>query len=101
MRWYDAATVRELSGEEAKIITDRVLASSDSARELAAADRDRLRDAMADALYSVFAGHDLAAGSRPGTLRDACIRAVETAAVAIIGPDGAREITSILGRDLG
>ena len=97
--WFDVTTVRQLSREEATIITDRVL--SLTAFGLAAEDRERLQVAVAAALYGVFATSELDSRSQPGLLRAECARAVETAAAAIVGGDRARQIAMAFERDIG
>lgn len=100
IRWYDAASVRDLSREEARIIAQRVLSGFAGARDLDSGRLDELRTAITGALFGVFASHELGVASRPGTFLSECVRAVEQAAAEIIGSDRAREISSILERDL-
>lgn len=97
--WYDVTTVRQLSREEATVITDRLL--SVTAFGLAAESRERLHDAVTAALYGVFATHELDSRSQRALLRVDCVRAVEDAAAAIVGGDRARQIASAFERDVG
>jgi len=100
VRWYGAATVHELSRDESEVIARRVTPAVARGRGLGRAAGDQLASAVSDALYRCFTAHTLGAGAPPGALRTECSRAVEDAARALIGEDGARELVAALWEDL-
>lgn len=99
-RWYGSATVRELSREEARIITGRVVPGFASAHRLSTDETERLRAVVAEALYAYFHAHMLGAGAPAGALRAECVEQVATAATAVIGAERARDLASRLAADL-
>lgn len=99
-RWYGASTVGELSREEAKVITDRVLPGFVASHHLTREQADRLVVVVTDELYACFRAHTLGAGAPPGSLRGVCTEAVATAAAAIVGGDRARDLAALVDADL-
>ncbi len=99
-RWYGSSTVRELSREEAKIISGRVLPDFALSHHLTPEDTERLSAAVADALYACFRAHTLGAGTPKGALRAGCSAQVAAAATGIVGAEAARELAASIEADL-
>ena len=79
-KWYDVASVFELSAVEADVIARRVVgtfaASTLLARDVAA----RLQIAVAAALQRCFTDRDASPDDRPGAFRNDCLEAAAEAA---------------------
>ena len=99
-RWYGPAQVSELSREEAGVIARRIVPPFARSQALSTETRDRVRDAVANALYACFTAHTLGAGAPPGELRAACSDAVRDAIADLVGPDAADRLVVELWADL-
>lgn len=100
VRWHAFDEVRDLSREEAEIITRRVTSAFRHSRVLSTSDAIRLEHGVAEALYRCFGANELGPSDAPGTLRSVCCDAAEEAVRAIVGDDAAREYASLLAKDL-
>ncbi len=103
-RWYDRASVGELSRIEAETIAERVVtrfAASElappHARDTAAA---ALRDAIARSLHAAFVNTTLGAGPSAMGFRAQCVTDAVATITPLVGEDGAREIGRLLGDDM-
>jgi len=101
LRWHRGSGVRELSWEEAQVIARRVVPPFGRRHRLRRSLAERLLDVVAAALYECFIGHPLAEASAAAALRDACSRAVEQAARALVGDELARELSDALWTEPG
>ncbi len=101
VRWHGALDVRDLSREEADVIARRVVPAFARAHGIAGSSEVLLTTIVRDTLYACFSAHELRADSSPGALRAECSRAVQDAAVPMLGVAPARELGAALWTDLG
>ncbi len=99
-RWYGPARVNELSREEVDVIARRVVPPFARSQALSTAVQDRVREAVANALYACFTAHTLGAGAPPGELHGACSNAVREAVRDLVGPHAADRLVATLWLDL-
>jgi hypothetical protein len=99
-RWYDIASVGDLSRVEASVIADRIVPSFALARKLSPDQLERVRGAVVDALHSCFVSTALASGPSLGGFRLSCVRAVEDSAHPIVGRASARTLAELVNADL-
>ncbi len=98
--WYGSLTVRELSREEARIITGRVVPDFASSHRLTPQETERLSVVVAEALYECFRAHTLGAATAKGALRSVCSEQVAAAATRIVGAERARDLAAGIEADL-
>ncbi len=99
-RWYDIASVGDLSRVEASVIADRIVPSFALARKLSPEQIERVRSAVVDALHHCFVSTALASGPSLGAFRLSCVRVVEDSAHPIVGRASARTLAELLNADL-
>ena len=99
-RWYDAASVGDLSRVEASVIADRIVPSFALAQKLSPDQTERVRSAVVDALHHCFVGTALASGPSLGAFRLSCVRAVEDTVRPIVGRASARTLAELVNADL-
>jgi hypothetical protein len=99
-RWYDVASVGDLSRVEASVIADRIVPSFALARKLSPDQIERVRITVVDALHHCFVSTALASGPRLGAFRLSCVRAVEDTVRPIVGRASARTLAELLNADL-
>lgn len=99
-RWYDVASVGDLSRVEATVIADRIVPSFALARKLSPDQIERVRGAVVDALHHCFVSTALASGPSLGAFRLSCLRAVEDTVRPILGRASARTLALLVTADL-
>ena len=99
-RWYDIASVGDLSRVEASVIADRIVPSFALARKLSPDQIERVRIAVVDALHHCFVSTALASGPSLGTFRLSCARAVADRVRPIVGRASARTLAELVNADL-
>jgi hypothetical protein len=99
-RWYDIASVGDLSRVEASVIADRIVPSFALARKLSPDQIERVRSTVVDALHHCFVSTALASGPSLGAFRLSCLRAVEDAVRPIVGRASARALAELVNADL-
>lgn len=98
-RWYDRASVGELSRVEAGVIADRVLVALRRDRTLDTETARRLRDAVADGLHRCFVETTLTARPSPG-LRATAVERSRLAARPVVGDEMAGEVARLVQEDM-
>ena len=93
-RWFDVASVGELSRVEAGVIADRVLA------QIALVDPRTVRPAIVTALHEAFVANALDAGRSGADFRAECVRRTVDAAAAVVGVEQATAIGRLLDTDM-
>ena len=99
-RWYDVASVGDLSRIEASAIADRIVPSFALAQKLSPDQTERVRSAVVDALHHCFLSTALPSGPSRGAFRLSSVRAVEDAARPIVGRASARTLAELINADL-
>ena len=94
MRWYGLGNVGELSREEAEVIARRVVPVFAEVEGIGLGETETIKDVVVTALHACFVAHTLDATAPHGVLNAACGRAVEQAALVLVG----RERAAALGR---
>lgn len=98
-RWYDRASVGELSRVEAGVIAGRVITALRRARAIDGPTATALREATVNALHRCFLATALGARPSPG-LRANAVAAARDAATAIVGDSLAIELARLVEVDM-
>lgn len=98
-RWYDRASVGELSRVEAGVIAERVITRLRSTRPIDDPTAQALRGAVVGALHRCFTATALTAQPSPG-LRARAVGATRQAATAIVGAVVAAELARLVEEDM-
>ena len=100
VRWYGLGTVSELSREESEVIAQRVVPVFAQQSGIGVDEIAAVKELVSAALHACFVSHTLEAIAPPGTLKDACGRAVEEATSVRLGPNRAAALGRAIEDDL-